>query len=241
MRSTRARIGTVALALGLAVASAALAGARLECRAPEPVCAARASVFAIASFDEGSATLIAPGLLVTNRHNVADNPEVEVIDGDGRRRQGRVVPTAYPGDLVLIEVPGLDGPALAPAPPGTAVSGDLYTVAADVRLGLIRAYPPGRLMAPLAPGRPLAHLHSTAYSQYGNSGGALVDVAGRLVGIVTSGGEGRYAAVPAGEIARLRAQSGPRFAAESRRLGAAYGRCKRALDGRGPAPSTRSS
>ncbi len=144
-----------------------------------------------------------------------------------------MVPTAYPGDLVLIEVPGLDGPALAP---GTAaeVGAEMYTVAADTRLEQIRVYPPGRLSALPAAGRPLAHLHSTAFSQYGNSGGALVDRAGRLVGIVTSGGEGRYAAIPAAEIARLRAASGPGHVAESRRLGAAYAGCKQALDGRRP-------
>ncbi len=228
-----APIGAVVLVFGLAGASAALAAAKLECRAPESVCAVRDSVFAIAGFDDASATLIAPGLMVTNRHNVAGERQVTVFAGTGRRLDGRVVPTSYPGDLVLIEVPGLDGPALAP---GTAVEvgAEMYTVAADLRLGRVRVYPPGRLSALPAAGRPLAHLHSTAFSQYGNSGGALVDRAGRLVGIVTSGGEGRNAAIPAAEIARLRAASGPEHAAESRRLGAAYAGCKQALDGRRP-------
>ncbi len=229
------RTGLVCLALlfAAAVPGPTLAAAGLECRAPQAVCAVRDSVFAISSFDDASATLIAPGLMVTNRHNVADVAKVTVFAGAGRRLDGRVVPTAYPGDLVLIEVPGLDGPALAPA---TAVKlgAEMYTVAADTRLGNIRVYPPGRLRALPAAGRPLAHLHSTAFSQYGNSGGALVDRAGRLVGIVTSGGEGRNAAIPAAEIARLRAASGPEHVAESRRLGAAYAGCKQALDGRRP-------
>ncbi len=231
LRARWAPIGAVVLVLGLAGASAALAAARLECRAPQAVCAVRDSVFAIASFDDASATLIAPGLMVTNRHNVADVAQVTVFAG--RRLDGRVVPTAYPGDLVLIEVPGLDGPVLAPGTEAE-VGAELHTVAADLRLGRIRVYPPGRLSALPAAGRPLAHLHSTAFSQYGNSGGALVDRAGRLIGIVTSGGEGRYAAIPAAEIERLRAASGPEYAAENRRLGTAYAGCRQALDGRRP-------
>jgi len=226
------RAGLVGLAFLFTAAGPAPA-AELACRAPAAVCAARDSVFAVSGFDDASATLVAPGLMVTNRHNVADETQVTVFAGDGRRLDGRVVPTAYPGDLVLIEVPGLDGPALAPGT-DAEIGAELFTVAADVRLQRIRVYPPGRLSALPAAGRPLAHVHSTAFSQYGNSGGALVDRAGRLVGIVASGGEGRYAAVPAAEIARLRAVSGPEHAAESRRLGTAYADCKSALDSRRP-------
>ncbi len=149
------RTGLVCVArlFAAAVPGPALAAAGLECRAPQAVCAVRDSVFAISSFDDASATLIAPGLMVTNRHNVADVAHVTVFAG--RRRDGRVVPTAYPGDLVLIEVPGLDGPVLAPGTEA-GVGAELYTVAADVRLKQIRVYPPGRLSALPAAGRPLA-------------------------------------------------------------------------------------
>ena len=78
------------------------------CKAPTVVCQASARVFAISSYDPvGSAVLIEPGLLVTNRHVVADNPRVQVFLSDGSQRIADVVPTSYPGDLVLLRLEGM--------------------------------------------------------------------------------------------------------------------------------------
>ncbi len=78
--------------------------------------------------------------------------------------------------------------------------------------------------------KPLARLHSSAYSQPGNSGGALVDAQGRLVGIVASGGEGRYEAIPAAAIAIVEARSGPDYAEASAEIGAAVRVCATLLE-----------
>jgi tetratricopeptide (TPR) repeat protein len=78
--------------------------------------------------------------------------------------------------------------------------------------------------------KPLARLHHTAHSQPGNSGGALVNISGRLVGIVTSGGEGFYEAIPATEIETLRLLSGPKYEKESQEIGNAYRQCIDALE-----------
>ncbi len=94
----------------------------------------------------------------------------------------------------------------------------------------MRVYKPGRMLLRSAEGKPLARVHHDAYSQPGNSGGALVDEFGRLVGIATSGGSGRFEAIPAWAIADLRAQSGPEHLAESQRIGIAYRKCTEALD-----------
>ena len=134
---------------------------------------------------------------------------------------------------MLLAAPGLtDAPpvALGP-PPGPAV--DLHTVAADVGRGRIRVYKAGRVLRPPAAGKPLARLHHTAPSQPGNSGGALVDAMGRLVGIVTSGGEGRFEAIPAREITRLEALSGPAHGAAHARTGRATRQCTEAVDAAG--------
>lgn len=229
----------VAGLLGLVAGGTAAEAKEERCQAPEPVCAVRGRVFRIASFDPvASAVLIGPGLLVTNRHAVADNPWADVFPPGGPVRRARVVPTDYPGDLVLLRAEGLGGgPALemAPADPGA----ELYAVGVDVGRERVRVYAPGRIILPPAEGKPLARLHHAAHSQPGNSGGALVDGAGRLVAIVTSGGEGLHEAIAAAQLAVLSARSGPQYADTSRTLGAHYRKCIEALEQarrrRGPA------
>lgn len=200
------------------------------CRQPQPVCDARGAVFAVSGFDPiGSAVRIAPGRLVTSRHVVADRDHVEVFLPDGNRIRAIPVPTDYLADIQLLDVPDLPpGPALTPA---AAAPGDtVYTIGADIAQGRIRAYDPGTVRLPPADARPLARLHHSAASQPGNSGGALVDDEGRLVGITASGGEGRMEAVPGAAIAELQSRSGPDRADASSEIGAAIRICTLKLE-----------
>ena len=199
---------------------------------PSCVCAARAAVFGISSFEPlGSAIRIGPDLLVTNRHVVADQPGAKVFLPGGKELDATVIPTRYPGDLVLLKVENLpDGPVLEQG--NGTIDGALFAVGADVGRGTVRAYAPGKMIKPPAAGKPLARLHHSAYNQPGNSGGALVDGQGRRVAITAAGGEGRNDAIPAREIARLRRQSGPAFHADSKAIGLAYRDCFDALDAR---------
>ncbi len=99
-------LGTIAVALWLAAWHGAGAQGP-ACTAPEPVCAARAAVFAVSSFDPlASAVRVGPEFLVTNRHVVADETRAEVRLADGRRLAAEVVPTGYAGDLALLRVAG---------------------------------------------------------------------------------------------------------------------------------------
>ena len=206
------------------------AAAAVQCQAPEPVCAARAQVFRIASFDPiGSAVLVGPGLLVTNRHVVADSAWAEVFLPGGLVMRAEVVPTGYSGDLALLRLAGL-GDRPAPEIGSATKDSELYTVGADVGSKRISVYPPGWVILLPAPAKPLARLHHSALTRPGNSGGALVDGAGRLVGIATSGGEGVYEAIPASEIASLRSLSGPQYERENRTIGAAYRKCIEGLE-----------
>ncbi len=183
----------------------------------------RASVFRVSAFDpHGSAVRIGPDLLVTNRHVVADETKATVHLPDGTSLSGSVVPTSFEGDLVLIEARLPDGPV---ATLGTDVEGDLHTVAQDIGTRKIAVFPKGRVILKSDPSKPYARLHHTAYSQPGTSGGALVNDEGALVGLATSGGEGRFEAVPAAQIAGLEAISGPSHASRSAAIGQAYRKC----------------
>ena len=192
------------------------------------MCAARGAVFAISAFDPAaSAVRIAADLLVTNRHSVADRLKVKIHLPDGGTREGLVLPTSFAGDLILVRVKLPDGPVLKP---GLNARGDLWSVGQDISARRIRVYPKGRLLLPPFAGKPYARLHHTAYSQPGNSGGALVNASGELIGVTASGGEGRFEAVPAGQIADLQAQSGPDHAETSARLGKNVRECTLALE-----------
>ncbi|WP_282605311.1 serine protease [Pelagibius sp. Alg239-R121] len=200
------------------------------CRQPEAVCAARDAVFAISAFDPvGSAVRIGETQLVTSRHTVADRKSVELFLTDGSTITAQVVPSDYKGDVILLSAPNLPpGPVLEPAAAEAGMQ--LFTVGADVSFQRIRAYDPGGVTLLPAEGKPLARLHHSAHSQPGNSGGALVDEQGRLVGIVAAGGEGRHEAVPSRALTELAARSGPGYSDASAEIGAAVRVCTLQLE-----------
>lgn len=205
--------------------------AQTTCTEGAPLCQVAGQTFAVRSFNPAaSAVRVGPRQVVTNRHVVANEDTAEVILADGTRLPAQVIPTSYPGDLVLLRVETLtDGPvpAIATSPaPNTA----LWAIGFDVGRQAIRIYPPGQLLAGPAADRPLARLHHDAPSQPGNSGGAIVDDKGALVAIIAAGGEGRHDAIPATEIARLKSLSGPAHQAAHARLGLAYRQCMAATD-----------
>jgi S1-C subfamily serine protease len=213
-----------------------------DCPYPVPVCAARQAVFPVQSFDPlASAVRIGPNLLVTNRHVVADRAAATVITPEGPL-EARVVASSYRGDLALLETDGLPpgGAVLEPAP--RRGEGPFFAVGADVARREVRVFEPGELILPPADEAPLGRLHVTARMQPGVSGGALVDAGGRLVGIAVGGGEGRFEALPSGEVAELLELRGSEEAqAVQAALGTALSGCADALDsaseqGRGPLP-----
>lgn len=200
------------------------------CRQPAAVCDARMAVFAVSAFEPvGSAVRISATRLVTSRHVVADRTTVELFLQDGTKIEAQVVPSDYKGDLILLSAPDLPpGPVLQAA--GVQDASKLYTVGADLRLQRIRAYDPGGVTLMPAEGKTFARLHHTAHSQPGNSGGALVDQEGRLVGITTAGGEGRSEAIPSSALAVLAERSGPEYESASAEIGAAVRICTLQLE-----------
>jgi len=167
------------------------------------------SIVGIGRGTRGSGVVIAAGKVVTNAHNLRGD-EVTVTFADGRQIRGTVAGWDGDGDLAVIDVDTAaaapldwgDGDALSV---GTAVfgAGASHGGGTRVTFGLVSAVarafrgPGGRRIegsvehtAPLAPG---------------SSGGALLDAAGRLIGLNTNRiGEGFYLALPADAALRAR-------------------------------------
>ena len=203
-----------------------------DCPHPAPVCRVRQAVFPVSGFDPAaSATRIGPALLVTNRHVVADRPDAVVHTPDGPK-EARVVPSAYTGDLALLEVRDLPADGFIPGLEGEVPGdGDFYAIGVDIARKEVRVFEPGGPIAGPAEGAALGRLHIRARMQPGVSGGALVDAAGRLAGIAVGGGDGRFEAMPLESVRALLAlRADPAAAEVTRRLGAAFSACAAALD-----------
>lgn len=160
------------------------------------------SIVGIGRGTRGSGVVIGAGKVLTNAHNLRGD-EVTVTFADGRRTRGTVAGFDGDGDLAVIDVDTAGAAALewgdgAGLSVGTAVfgAGASHDGGTRITFGFVSAIarefrgPGGRRIdgsvehtAPLAPG---------------SSGGALVDVDGRLVGLNTNRiGEGFYLALPA--------------------------------------------
>jgi len=167
------------------------------------------SIVGIGRGTRGSGVVIADGKVLTNAHNLRGD-EVTVTFADGRRTVGTVDGVDGDGDLAVVSVDTAgatpvawtDGTAL---PVGTAVFGAAASHGGGTRVtfGLVSAVarsfrgPGGRRIS--------GSIEHTAPLAPGSSGGALVALAGDLVGLNTNRiGEGFYLALPADAALRER-------------------------------------
>ena len=154
----------------------------------------------------GSAVVIDPaGYLVTNFHVVAEAAEIRVQMSDGRLAIPEVVGVDAETDLALLKVDLGTLPAIPLGNSGRLRIGDVvlaignpYGLTKSVTQGIVSAT--GRGLLDLATFENF--IQTDAAINSGNSGGALINVAGELVGINTavliqdSGTEGIGFAIP---------------------------------------------
>ena len=131
----------------------------------------------------------ADGVIVTNAHVVGSVRQVQVVFADGSQTGGQVVGTDEVTDLAVVRVQRAGLPAVTvrrdlPLQGETALAigsplGFENTVTKGIISGIGRQIP-----ASTTGGRPLVDLVQTdAAISPGNSGGALIDAQGRLVGL----------------------------------------------------------
>jgi serine protease Do len=162
----------------------------------------------------GSGVIVSPdGYILTNNHVVDDADKVEVTLNDRRSFTARIVGADPPSDIAVLKIDGAEFPTIPFGDSNKTEVGDIVLavgnplgVGQTVTMGIISAK--GRsTLSGLGSGSYEDFLQTDAAINHGNSGGALVNLKGELIGIPsqilsrTGGNIGIGFAIPA-EMAR---------------------------------------
>ena len=135
----------------------------------------------------GSGVIVSPdGYILTNNHVIEAADEIEVVLADGRKEPAEVVGTDPETDLAVIRIKARNLPVIVLGHAEQARVGDVvlaignpFGVGQTVTMGIISAL-----------GRNNLHINhfenfiqTDAAINFGNSGGALIDARGNLIGI----------------------------------------------------------
>lgn len=162
----------------------------------------------------GSGVIVSTGgYVLTNNHVISDAQNIQVLLYDGRVAQARVVGADPATDLAVLKVDAGSLPTVSMAAHRPRVGdvvlaiGNPLGIGQTVTMGIVSAI--GRQ---LSQANPESFIQTDAAINFGNSGGALVDAGGRLVGINTallghaSGAEGISFAIPIDTARRVMQQ-----------------------------------
>jgi len=152
----------------------------------------------------GSGWVAGPGIVVTNAHVVAGSSATSVEpNGSGARHDATAIAFDRRNDVAVLRVPSLDRPALrfarevVPSEPGAVLG---FPLNGPFKILAARIARTASVLANDAYGRRLVRRKVVGFRanvQPGNSGGPIVDVAGRVSGTVFSkvlaGPDGGYA------------------------------------------------
>ena len=167
----------------------------------------------------GSGWVASGGLVVTNAHVVAGHDETVVQPrGSGAQMPATVVAFNVKNDVAVLRVPGLQAPALSFADDvrsGEQAAVEGYPLSGPFAIRVARIGQTRVVISQDAYGRGPVRRRITAFRgrvQQGNSGGPLVDTAGRVAGTVFAeavGGRTRGGyAVPNANVRRVLASAG---------------------------------
>ena len=134
----------------------------------------------------GSGVIISKdGYIVTNNHVIDSADEISVKLHDGRELKGRVIGTDPTTDLALVKIEGDDFPAIVVGNSDALKVGEWvlavgnpFNLGSTVTAGVVSAKSRG-----LRANQVESFIQTDAAINQGNSGGALVNVRGELVGI----------------------------------------------------------
>ena len=162
----------------------------------------------------GSGVIVSPdGFVVSNYHVVGQADDIRVVLNDRREYQARVLIGDEESDLAILKIDADDMPFLELRDSDTVEVGELvlaignpFGVGQTVSSGIVS----GLARSGTATGNARGYFIQTdAPINPGNSGGALIDIAGRMIGINTSiltrsgGSNGIGFAIPAALVAEF--------------------------------------
>lgn len=156
----------------------------------------------IAQTGSGTAFAVAPELLVTNQHVVADCSSIEVISADGRRR-GSVVVADADVDLAVLRASGLKGTTALLRNPRVVRLGESVMVFGFPLAGSLSSggiFTSGLVNALRGLRDSAGALQISAPVHPGNSGGPLLDESGLVIGVVKARLDALPAARATGDI-----------------------------------------
>jgi S1-C subfamily serine protease len=154
---------------------------------------------AVVAVGRGAGTVIAPGYVLTNAHNLRGEP-VPVRFSDGRVAEGEVTAADADGDLAVVAVDTAELPAVAWSERAPSVGTAVLAVAPTrggtrITFGLVSA--DDQAFRGPRGGRIQGAIEHTAPLGRGSSGGPIVGLGGTLLGINTHRrGDGFYLARP---------------------------------------------
>ncbi|MEZ5704023.1 MAG: Do family serine endopeptidase [Burkholderiaceae bacterium] len=138
----------------------------------------------------GSGVIVSPaGYILTNNHVIEEADEIEVLLNDGRQARAKVIGTDPETDLAILKIDLQDLPVITLGDSDRLTIGDPvlaignpFGVGQTVTSGIVSAL--GRTQLGINTFENF--IQTDAAINPGNSGGALVDIAGRLMGINTA-------------------------------------------------------
>jgi S1-C subfamily serine protease len=136
----------------------------------------------------GTGFLVAPGLLITNHHVAANCQRLDIVSPDGRRA-AKLVDADDLVDLALVRVTGLTGPVASIRRAGSIRLGEAAYAFGFPLTGLLSEggnFTNGVVSSLRGMRDSVNQIQITTPVQPGNSGGALVDSAGGVIGVVAA-------------------------------------------------------
>ena len=203
----------------------------IACGAPPEVCEWKKKIVGLKTNNMvASGILLDGGLIITNRHVVEDHQSVLVRDYDGNIDSAGIIPHNIQVDLAILARNSKNIVPNVTKDFSDARSQTLYVVAFDQGRNASRVYKPSSFAYyPNLKKYPLARIHSDAKALPGNSGGAVVDQHGSLVGVLASGDRRFSEIIPSAKLEEALASMDTKHSNKFFETGGFIRRCADAL------------